>query len=90
MADLSMPTPAPGTGVRRFIVAGFIRRRTGRMLTLHATGTRVTGSFTTTARVAELHRQAREDYAANAGRRTPSASDNADLLASASEAVAAR
>ncbi|MEU0041040.1 hypothetical protein [Streptomyces sp. NPDC006333] len=89
MADLSMPMPAPGTS-RRLIAAGFIRRRTGRTLTLHATATRVTGSFTKAARVAELHRQAREDYASSADRRVQDRRDDAHLLASASEAVAGR
>ncbi|MFF5186443.1 hypothetical protein ACFY30_22150 [Streptomyces sp. NPDC000345] len=50
MADLS---PRPGAHAnhpaRRLIAAGFIRRATGRVLTLDATGTRVTGSIRPTA-----------------------------------------
>jgi hypothetical protein len=41
-------------------------------------------------RVAELHRLCREDYASSADRRAQDHRDDAHLLASASEAVAAR
>lgn len=44
----------------------------------------------TRARVAELHRLAREDYASSADRRAQNHRDDAHLIASASEAVAAR
>jgi len=36
---------APSAPVRRLIAAGFIRRTTGRILTVDATGTRVTGTL---------------------------------------------
>ncbi|MGW3134373.1 hypothetical protein [Streptomyces sp. NPDC001139] len=41
------PRAVPG---RRLVAAGFIRRTTGRTLTLDATGPRVRGTFTRTAR----------------------------------------
>ncbi|MEU8717501.1 hypothetical protein [Streptomyces sp. NPDC048663] len=46
MADLSTPTPSHGTAPsRRLVAAGFIRRATGRTLTLDATGPRVTATI---------------------------------------------
>ncbi|MEU2339941.1 hypothetical protein ABZ608_41520 [Streptomyces sp. NPDC013172] len=42
--DLPMPA-APPAPPRRLVAAGFIRRTTGRVLTLDATGTRVTGTI---------------------------------------------
>lgn len=40
-----MNQPAPARRGRRLIAAGFIRRATGRTLTLDATGPRVTGTI---------------------------------------------
>ncbi|MBK3631584.1 hypothetical protein JHN52_01135 [Streptomyces sp. MBT97] len=37
--------PQPTPPARRLIVAGFIRRATGRILTVDATGPRVTGTI---------------------------------------------
>ncbi|MFK0151178.1 hypothetical protein ACIQVK_03735 [Streptomyces sp. NPDC090493] len=46
MADLSARPGAPASSpTRRLVAAGFIRRATGRVLTLDATGPRVTGSI---------------------------------------------
>ncbi|MGW0914674.1 hypothetical protein ACWD1Z_23395 [Streptomyces sp. NPDC002784] len=42
MADLSMPTLAPGTG-RRLVAAGIIRRSPGRTLTVRVTAAGATG-----------------------------------------------
>lgn len=41
-----MPAPSRGTTqTRRLVAAGFIRRATGRVLTIDATGPRVTGAI---------------------------------------------
>jgi hypothetical protein len=45
---------------------------------------------TPTKQLAELHRLCREDYASSADRRVQDHRDDAHLIASASEAVAAR
>ncbi|MEV7394922.1 hypothetical protein [Streptomyces sp. NPDC091215] len=44
--DLPMPAPsASATPTRRLVAAGFIRRATGHVLTIDATGPRVTGTI---------------------------------------------
>ena len=93
MTDLSMPAPVRGTlPARRLIAAGFIRRLAGRTITVRATQAGVPGTISpaTAARVAELHRQAREDYKSSADRRVQHHRDDAHLIADAVEAVYGR
>ncbi|MFG3048116.1 hypothetical protein ACGFZR_24690 [Streptomyces sp. NPDC048241] len=73
---LSAPTGAQVSPTRRTIAAGIIRRLGSRTLTVRATEAGVTGSIRTTAtdparaaRIAELHRQCRADYAKGAAQR---------------------
>jgi hypothetical protein len=75
--------------VRRLIAAGFIRRLSGRTITVRATQAGVTGTVKA-ARVAELHRLCDEDYNSSADRRTQDHRDDAFLIARASEAVTGR
>jgi RecB family exonuclease len=90
MSDLSMPAPTGNTTPsRRLIAAGLIRRLPGRTITVRATQAGVTGSISK-AVVAELHRLCDEDYASSAARRAQTHRDDAHLIASASEAVAAQ
>lgn len=82
MTDLSMPaTTGTTTTFRRLVAAGFIRRATGRVLTIDATGPRVTGSINKTQRIAELHRLCREDYESSAARRDETTRNDVLLLA---------
>lgn len=89
MTDHSTGAPAP-VPTRRLIAAGFIRRLSGRTITVRATQAGVTGTIRKAARVAELHRLCAEDYASNAARRSQTHRDDAFIIAAASEAVAAR
>ena len=85
---------ASSPNARRLVAAGLVRRSQGRTLTVRATAAGVTGSITNTPsraeRLAELHRQCREDYASSAARRAQTHRDDAHLIAAAAEAVNAR
>ena len=79
---------------RRLIAAGFIRRSSGRTLTVRATEAGVTGSIkaspTRAERLAVLHRQCDQDYASSAARRAQDHRDDAHLIAFGAPAVSAR
>ncbi|MDQ0933782.1 hypothetical protein [Streptomyces turgidiscabies] len=69
--NLSVPSCAQVRPARRLIAAGFIRRLSGRTISVRATEAGVTGTIKA-ARVAELHQLCREDYAkGKAQRATP-------------------